>query len=219
MLQRAAGKPAAYFVFVVLIMAEFLMAKLEFMVVAFFKARRRAVSDILFDACSSGLPERSTYNLTGGVCTEYTPVALYHEHNSLLTSTDHICACGSRLKHELQRHLCAHEKSLSSGQPCHLRAGLCLIFSLPVHHNTKHHLDSTTFSRTTLYTEHLIQNLYSRQAAQMNRSRTSITRLAETRATPLPQYDSSLFAIVLEKVFGPAGFYLHAWATAVFDQI
>ena len=35
---RAAGKPAAHFVFVVLIMEEFLMAKLEFMVVAFFKA-------------------------------------------------------------------------------------------------------------------------------------------------------------------------------------
>ena len=37
MVQRAAGKPAAYFVFVVLIMAEVLTAKLEFMVVAFFK--------------------------------------------------------------------------------------------------------------------------------------------------------------------------------------
>ena len=46
MVQRAAGKPAAYFVFVVLIMARFLMAKLEFMVVAFFNACRRAVSDI-----------------------------------------------------------------------------------------------------------------------------------------------------------------------------
>ena len=38
MVQRAAGKPAAYFVFVVLILAEFLMAKLELMVVAFFFA-------------------------------------------------------------------------------------------------------------------------------------------------------------------------------------
>ena len=105
---------------------------------------------------------------------------VHHEQHSLLASTDHIFACGSRLKHELQRHLCAHEKSLSSGQPCHLLAGLCLTFSLPIHHNTKHHLDSTTFSMTTL------QNLYSRQAALMNRSRTSITRVAETRATPLP---------------------------------
>ena len=34
MVQRTAGKPVAYFVFVVLIMAEFLMAKLELMVVA-----------------------------------------------------------------------------------------------------------------------------------------------------------------------------------------
>ena len=40
---------------------------------------------------------------------------------------------------------------------------------------------------TTLYTEHHFQNLYSRQAAQTNRSRTSITRVAETRATPFPQ--------------------------------
>ena len=37
MVQRAAGRNAAYFVFVILIMAEFLMAKLKFMVVAFFK--------------------------------------------------------------------------------------------------------------------------------------------------------------------------------------
>ena len=95
------------------------------------------------------------------------------------------------LEHELQRHLCAYEKSLSSGQPCHLLAGHCLSFSLPVHNNTKHHLDSTTFSKTTLYTEHLFQNLYSRQAALMNRSRTSITRVAETCATPLPHFVSS----------------------------
>ena len=39
------------------------------------------------------------------------------------------------------------------------------IFSLPVHHNTKHNLDSMNFSKTTLYTEHLFQNLYSRQSS------------------------------------------------------
>ena len=87
----------------------------------------------------------------------------------------------------MQRHLRAHEKSLSSGQPCHPLAGLYLTFSLPIHHNTKHHLDSTSLSKTTLYTEHLFQNLYSRQAAPVSRSRTSVTRVAETRATPLPQ--------------------------------
>ena len=38
MLQRAAGRPAAYFVVVLLNMAEILMENLEFMVVAFFKA-------------------------------------------------------------------------------------------------------------------------------------------------------------------------------------
>ena len=79
----------------------------------------------------------------------------------------------------------------SSGPPCHLFAGLFHIFSLPVHHNTKHHLDSTTFSKTTLHTEHLFQNLYSQQAAPTNRSRMSISRVAETRATPLPQVMSS----------------------------
>ena len=111
--------------------------------------------------------------------TEYTPSCIT---NTTVFSQARTCVL---VAHELQRHLCAHEKSLSSGQPCHFLAGFCLTFSLSVHHNTKHHLDSTTFSTTTLYTEHL-QNLYSRQAAQMNRSRTSITRVAETRATPLP---------------------------------
>ena len=37
MVHRAAGRPAAYFVFVVLIMAEFLLEKLEFFMVAFFR--------------------------------------------------------------------------------------------------------------------------------------------------------------------------------------
>ena len=87
------------------------------------------------------------------------------------------------LKHDLQRHLCGHEKSLSSGQPCHLLADLCLTFSLPVHHNTKHHLDSTTFSKTTLYTEHIFQNLFGRHAALAHQLR----EMAETRATPLTQ--------------------------------
>ena len=94
MVQRAAGKPAAYFVFVVLIMAEFLNAKLEFMVVAFFKAWRRAVSDF-FLACSFGLLERSTDNSTRCVHRIHT-CSVHHEHYNLLTSTDHVCACGSR---------------------------------------------------------------------------------------------------------------------------
>ena len=140
-----------------------------------------------FPACSFGLPERSTDNSTGGVHRIHTR-SVHHEHYSLPTSTNMKCV---RLKHELQRHLCTHEKSLSSGQPCHLLAGLCLNFSLPIHHNTKHHLDSTTFSKTTLYTEHLCQNQYNRQAALKNRSRTSITRVAETRAAPLTQYSHS----------------------------
>ena len=130
-------------------------------------------------ACSFGLPERSTDNSTGRVHRRHTR-SVHHEHHSLLTSTDHICACGSRLKSHCiifvrMKRVC-HQVS-------HV---ISLHVSLPVHHNTKHHLDSTTFSKTTLYTEHLFQNLKSRQAALMNRSRTSITRVAETRATPLP---------------------------------
>ena len=42
--------------------------------------------------------------------------------------------------------------------PCCLH----LTFSLPVH-NMKHHLDSTTFSKTTLYTENIFQKLHGRK--------------------------------------------------------
>ena len=58
-------------------------------------------------------------------------------------------------------------------------------FSLPVH-NTKH-LDSTAFSKTTMYTENLFQKLHCRKATLKNRSRTSITRVAETCEQTLPQ--------------------------------
>ena len=75
--QRATGRLAAYLVFLVLIMAEFLMAKLEFIVVAFFKASRRAVSDF-FLACSFVLLER-TDNSTGGVHRIHTR-SVHHEH-------------------------------------------------------------------------------------------------------------------------------------------
>ena len=87
-----------------------------------------------------------------GVYTEYTPVACIMNNFSLLTSTDHTCACGSRFK-----SLTAQDCSViiarmkigqSSGQSCHLLAPLFHTFSLPVHHNTKHHLDKT-FSMTT----------------------------------------------------------------------
>ena len=52
------------------------------------------VSDI-FLACSFGLPERSTDNSTACVHRIHTR-SMHHEQYSLLTSTDHICACGSR---------------------------------------------------------------------------------------------------------------------------
>ena len=114
MVQRAAGKPAAYFVFVVLIMAEFLLAKLEFMVVAFFKARRRAVRDFFLKACSFGLLERSTDNSTG-VHTEYTPAACIM--NTTVFSHPRTWNACLWLKAQelngsgLQRHHCAHKNS------------------------------------------------------------------------------------------------------------
>ena len=68
--------------------------------------------------------------------------------------------------------------------------GLCLTFSLPVHHNTKHHLETTTFSKTTLCTKHLF--FFRRQAALKNFSRSSITRVVETCATLFTQEEPSL---------------------------
>ena len=115
------------------------------------------------------------------------------------------------LKHELQRHLYAHENSLSSGQPCHLLPGLYLTFSLPVYHNTKHNLDSTTFSKTTLYTEHFFQNLYGRQAAPMNRSRTSITRVAKTPRNTSPHSGGVKF---LRRTIPPWIFTMDKWMRA-----
>ena len=70
-----------YFVFVVLIMAEFLMAKLEFMVVALFEMSRKAVRDFFFSkkkndgACGFGLSERSTDKFDGECAQKYTPTA------------------------------------------------------------------------------------------------------------------------------------------------
>ena len=108
--------------------------------------------------------------------------SVHHEQCSLLTSTNMHCVLVAQ---ELQSHLCAHEHSLSSGQPCHLLAGPHLTFSLPVH-NTKHHLDSSSFSKTTLYIENLFQKLHFRKATQ-NIFRMSIARVAETCEQTLPQ--------------------------------
>ena len=115
--------------------------------------------------------KRSTDNSMGCVHRIHTR-SVHHEQYSLLTSTNMKCVLVAQelSGSGLQRHHCAHEKSVLSGQPCHLRAGLYLTFSLPVYHDTKHHLDSTTFPKTTLYTVLLFQNLFSRQAALMNRS-------------------------------------------------
>ena len=119
------------------------------------------------------------------VYTEYTPVACITNTTVFSQAQIIYVLVAQELNGSgLQRHHCAHGGGSVIWSAMSSRC--CLTFSLPVHHNTKHHLD-TTFSKTTLYTEHLFQNLNSRQAAPMNSSRTSIRRVAETRATPLPQ--------------------------------
>ena len=119
------------------------------------------------------------------LCTEYTPVACITNTTVFSQAQIIYVPVAQELNGSgLQRHHCAHKNSSVIWSAMSSRC--CLTFSLPVHHNTKHHLD-TTFSKTTLCTEHLFQNLNSRQAAPTNRSRTSIRRVAETRATPLPQ--------------------------------
>ena len=144
-------------------------------------------SEWFFLPCSFGLLERSTDNSTG-VHTEHTPVACIT--STTVFSQARTCNACLRVKswtaQDCSVMIVRMKIGQSSGQPWHLFAGLFHIFSLPVHHNTKHNLDSTTLSKTTLYIEHLFQNLHSRQAALTNRSRTSIARVAETRATPLP---------------------------------
>ena len=181
--QRAAGKPAAYFVFVVTSWQNSSWQNWnswwwhsskpnEGQWVTFFW---HAVSD-----CPNVVP-----TIRRGVYTEYTPVACI-TNTAVFSQAQITYVLVAQVTRIAVSSWCAW-KNPSSGRPCHLLAGPCLTFSLPVHHNTKHHLDSTTFSKTTLHTEHLFHNLYSRQSALMNRWRTSITRVAETRATPLPQ--------------------------------
>ena len=68
----------------------------------------------------------------------------HNEHNSMFTSTDgHICAWI-----KLQRaSLSAHKGNHLPVHPCRHPVGLCRTWSLTAHHNTKHHLDSTSASR------------------------------------------------------------------------
>ena len=138
-------------------------------------------------ACCTSLVVSSHESLkrnSHSLYTEYTPVAC--TMNNTVFSQARTCnACLWLKAQELQRHHRAHENSSVIWSA--MSSFSFHIFSLPVLYNTKHHLDSTTFSKTTLYTEHFFQNLYSRQAALTNCSRTSIPRVAETRATLLPQ--------------------------------
>ena len=59
-------------------------------------------------------------------CTQNTHRSVRHEQHSLLTSTNMQCVLVAQELNGsgLQRHHCAHENCQSSGQPCHLLAGL-----------------------------------------------------------------------------------------------
>ena len=140
-------------------------------------ASERPGSRMNVAACSFDVDSASQVQI---MYTEYTPTQCMTCNT--VFSQHELRACGSRaeqLKMFELWHLCVHKSSLSSGQPCHPSAGLYLTFSLPVQ-NTKHHLDSTTFPKTTLYIENLFSKIHGRQATLKNHSRTSIARLAET---------------------------------------
>ena len=137
---RAAGKPAAYFVFVVLIMTEFLMAKLEFMVVAFSKAWRRAVggSFFFFSMQFRIAIERST--IRRRVIHIIHTRRVHHEQYNLLTHTNMKCAlCGSSLTAQDCDVIIVRMKRVClPRQPCHLFGGLPhLLTSIPPQHETQ----------------------------------------------------------------------------------
>ena len=108
---------------------------------------------------------------------------MHHEHCSLLTSTDHICACGPIHTDFSVILVCSKESVIWSAMSSPCWSLPHLLSSSPPQHEAplgQHDL----LQDDTVHTEHLFQNLYSRQSALMNCSRTSITRVAETCATP-----------------------------------
>ena len=75
-----------------------------------------------FSACSFGVPERRTNNSTRSVHRTHTR-SVHHEHYSLVTSTDHMCACGSkpaRLKSHCIIFACLKESVIwpAMSSPC-----------------------------------------------------------------------------------------------------
>ena len=102
-------------------------------------------------------------------------------------------------------------------------------FSLPVCHNTKHHLDSTIFSKTTPYTKtHFRKNLFQKlpglKAVLKNHSLISILRVAETRARTLPQVMSPESLRQLLEVLWKSSIVLHhlrelEWLLAITSKI
>ena len=103
----------------------------------------------------------------------------HNEHNSMFTSIDgHICACGSRANgSRIALIFVRAEKNPFSGHPCRHRT--C---SLTAYHNTKHHLDSTIFSKNTL---HILHKSYTMIFSENRKLIVLISRLSQGRKESL----------------------------------
>ena len=76
--------------------------------------------------------------------------------------------------------------SIRSGHPCHRHVGPCRTFSLTVHHSTKHHLDSTIFSKITLHILHNSYTMIFSENAQAHPAQLqTITRSERIATSPL----------------------------------
>ena len=134
------------------------------MMVSFFKIRRSAVNAIFFAAHAVSDCRNVVPTIRRGVFTEYTSGAC-------ITNTTVFSS--AQITHVLVTHELNDSRCLS-----------CSIFERMK--MVCHHLDSTIFSKTTLYTKNLFQKLHCRKASLKNHSRTSITRVTETCEETLP---------------------------------
>ena len=151
---RAAGRPAAYFVFVVFIVAKFRMAKLEFFAGGILQnltmnSECRACRIVGFRIAGT------RYRQFDGNVHRIHTHSVHDVHTVCSQARTDINACLSLKSWTAQdvwvvSSLCAW-KNPSPGQPCHPLAGLFHIFSLLVYHNTKHNLDSTIFKDDTVH--------------------------------------------------------------------
>ena len=74
-------------------------------------SNRRTLADL--EDIMSKVRAKRPLTVTGKNCLAF---CAHHEHYSLLTSTDHICVCGSRLKSHCIIFVCVKDSAMSS--PC-----------------------------------------------------------------------------------------------------